>query len=176
MVEELTRHITLSGIEISVTVKGGKFDLCIDIAEDADISEKIRGDGYLFRLKFYDGRTTPGEHLHFEKKNKPYKFNRWKLQDSNYIIGTKEYKLSVVLSPSIYASEEGIRELEEKRIKAKAKKEEAKRKANDKKKKGKGNVSLGRKTSGNWSRVTTYTNYSYTNASRPYSGGLCSPK
>lgn len=172
MVREFKRR-TMLGIEISVIVKGGKFDLCIDIAEDADISEEIKGDGYLFRLTFKDGRTTPGEHLHFEKKNKPYSFNRKRnnLKDSSHIIRTDEYKLSVVLSPSFYASKEEIRELEKKRIKSKAK-----IKANAKKKKGKRNGSLGGRFSGDGYKVTNYTNYSYTNASRPYSGGLCSPK
>lgn len=164
MSNTITRRRKKAEVEISIVVHKKKYDLYIEIAEGMEVPKEIRGNGFTFKLTYFDGTTKVPETLHFVRRKKPYNCKKDRLQDSFYIIRTKEYKLVVSISPSFYASDESLKELMER------KKERTKKKG--KKCKAGTTLSKGNYASA-WSKSTPFT---HNNAFRPYSGGHCSPK
>ena len=172
-----TRRRTAPGIEIFIWLRKTKFDLVINIAPGTDVSKKIEGDDFTLKLTYADGSTEVKEHLHFERPKKPYKWKGGKLQESNYMIETSEYKLIVTLNPRLYACNEAKKIEINNEIQRRKNKQ--KNNQNSKGKKGKknkgGNPSFrGSSSSGFPRRTTTY--YTNTNLHNPYQGGRCSPK
>lgn len=167
------------GIEIFIGRKEQKFDLLVNILPGTDISKKIEGDGFTLKLTYADGSDKVKEFLHFEKMKKRCKWEKGKLVDTVYTISTAEYKLSLILSPKLYAprteamkrEESKKRRLWEKRNCSNSK---SKKTQKTKKKKGENLSYRGGRASGFARRTTTC--YTYNNLRSPYQGGRCSPK
>lgn len=167
------------GVEIFIGRKEQRFDLLVNILPGTDISKKIEGDGFTLKLTYADGSDKVKEFLHFEKMKKRCKWEKGKLVDTVYIISTAEYKLSLILSPKLYAPrteamkrEEGKkRRLWEKRNCSNSKSKKTQR---TKKKKGENLSYRGSRAFGFRQRTTTC--YTHNNLYSPYQGGRCSPK
>ncbi|MCI9247133.1 MAG: hypothetical protein HFJ30_08550 [Clostridia bacterium] len=84
-----------------------------------------------------------------------------KLVETVYIVKTEEYKLSVILEPSLYASTKTIKEMEKCQEKSKSKKRK---------------VGAMPSRDGYSLRSSRPTHYTRNNVFRPYQGGRCSPK
>ena len=160
MEEMAERRRTADGIEIRIRLRKRKYDLFIDIAPNTDISKKIEGDGFTLKLTYFDGTIRVKEPLHFERIKKPRKCSKGELIETVYVVSNEEYKLSVILAPSLYASAESVEEL---------KKQQGSRK---KKKRKIGTVSF----KDGYPKRSPTTNYTRNNVFRPYQGGRCSPK
>ncbi len=155
------RRRNATGIEIRVKLRKTKYDLFIDIAAGTDISQKIEGDGFTLKLTYRDGTTWVKEPLHFERIKKPRKCKGGKLVETVYIVKNEEYKLAVILEPSLYASPETIKEMEKRQEKKKSKMRK---------------VGAMPSRDGYPLRRSRPTHYTRSNVFRPYQGGRCSPK
>lgn len=166
----------MPGVEIFIGRKEQKFDLFVNISPGTDISKKIEGDGFTLKLTYADGSDKVKEFLHFEKLKKRCKWKKDKLVDTVYIVSTDEYKLSLILSPKLYAprTEAMKREVGKKRRLWEKRNCPNSKNKKTKKKKG-GNLSYrGSRVSGFHQHTTTC--YTYNNARSPYQGGRCSPR
>lgn len=161
MEETNGRRRKADGIEIYIKLRKTKYDLFVDIATGTDISRKIKGDGFTLKLTYFDGTTQVKEPLHFERIKKPHKRKGGKLVETVYIVKTEEYKLSVILEPSLYASTKTIKEMEKCQEKSKSKKRK---------------VGAMPSRDGYPLRSSRPTHYTRNNVFRPYQGGRCSPK
>lgn len=164
------------GVEVFIGRKEQKFDLFVNILPGTDISKEIKGDGFTLKLTYADGSDKVKEFLHFEKMKKRCKWEKGKLADTVYIISTAEYKLSLILSPKLYAPRTEAMKREESKKRRLWEKRNCSNNKGKKVKKKKGGTSSfrGSRASGFARRTTTC--YTYNNLRSPYQGGRCSPK
>ena len=164
------------GVEIFIGRREMKYDLFVNISPGTDVSKKIEGDGFTLKLTYADGSTKVKEFLHFEKLKKRCNWKKDKLVDTVYIISTDEYKLSLTLSPELYAPRTEAMKREEGVRRRKREKQSCPNNKNKKTKKKKGeNLSYrGSHAFGFHQRTTTC--YTHNNLYSPYQGGRCSPK
>ena len=171
-----TRRRYMPGIEIFIGLREKKFDLFINILPGTDVSKKIEGDDFTLKLTYKDGSDKVKEFLHFETMKKKCSWRKDKLVDSVYIVSTDEYKLTVGLTPKLYAprTKEMAKEMEKRRRQINNQKSSANKSKKAKKKKSGTSSFKGSHASGFARRTTTC--YTYNNLRSPYQGGRCSPK
>ena len=163
--ENITKKAVENGVEVTIVIKGDRFDIIVDIPPETFIAQKLQGKLFNIKIKLKNGHKKTEEPIHFMIKNRSYN-NLSITQNYKVRFTSKDFNGEISIFPELYLLDELLLELNERK-----KKSQPKRKKKGKKRKS----SLGgiRRPG---IAVSRSIPYSKNNVSRPYQGGACSPK
>lgn len=162
MGEVIRKRTIKEGIEINVIIKDRTFDVYVDITPEADLSKKIDCEEFTLKFRSSNQAKKLDRTIRLARKNVKYN-NNSDVSNLPLSYQCREYKCKISLAPKVYVTDEIIEEIKIKRMeKRKNKPKKKKVRFNDKYRPGRS--------------VSSVTKYSKNNITRPYSGGLCTPK
>ena len=160
MEKTVTKRTINKGVEVNVVIREQTYDVYIDITPEADISQKIKCEEFSLKCFLSNDSKKLEKTIHLEKKNLKYSN---KSASVHLVLEFKceDYKCKISLAPKVYVLDKVVAEAKRKHdINMKNKKKKIR--INDKYRPG--------------MATSRGTKYSKSNITKPYSGGLCSPK